>query len=127
MNDTPSVRLDKWLWAARFYKTRTAATAAVEGGKIEVNDSSAKPARQVSPGDRIRIRIAPFTWDLVVTALADRRGTVAQAAALYEEDEASREERERHAQQLRDAPQVRFDGGKPGKRDRRRLDKLRGR
>ncbi|MEZ4377352.1 MAG: RNA-binding S4 domain-containing protein [Gemmatimonadales bacterium] len=126
-DDPTSVRLDKWLWAARFYKTRTAATEAVHGGKVEVNGESAKPARAVVPGDTITVRIPPFTTTLVVTGLAERRGSAAVAAGLYEETAESREARTRHAQLLRDAPLLRFDEGKPSKRDRRRLDRLRGR
>jgi ribosome-associated heat shock protein Hsp15 len=120
-----SVRLDKWLWAARFYKTRSAATEAVLGGKVEVNGDGAKPARSVSPGDTIRVRIAPHEWTVVVTALAERRGSAAQAALLFEETEESRTGRERRAQQLRDAPLLRFDQGKPSKQDRRTIRKLR--
>ena len=121
----PSVRLDKWLWAARFYKTRSAATEAVSGGKVEVNGDAAKPARLVSPGDTIRVRIAPHEWTVVVTGLAERRGSAAQAALLFEESETSRTAREQRIQQLRDAPLLRFDGGKPNKQDRRTIRKLR--
>jgi ribosome-associated heat shock protein Hsp15 len=122
-----SVRLDKWLWAARFFKTRSAATEAVHGGKVTVNGGPAKPARAVSPGDVIELRIAPFTWTLTVTGLAERRGSADQAATLYTETPASLAARERHAQQLRDAPMLRPDGGKPTKRDRRAIDKWKGR
>ena len=121
-----STRLDKWLWAARFYKTRTAATAAVAGGKVEVGGVTAKPARLVTSGDTIRIRIAPYEWTVVVTGLAERRGSAEAAALLYQETDASRAARERHAQQLRDAPLLRFDEGKPGKRDRRMIRKVQG-
>ena len=124
---TEKVRLDKWLWAARFFKTRSAATEAVAGGKVEVNDDAAKPARLVGPGDRVRIRIAPYQWDLVVTATADRRGSAAAAALLYTETDASRDARLRHAEQLRLAPNLEFGSGKPSKKDRRTLGKLRGR
>lgn len=119
------VRVDKWLWAARFYKTRTAATAAVAGGKVTVNAETAKPARTVVPGDTVRIRIAPHEHVVVVTALGDRRGSARDAATLYEETAESRAARELRAQQLRDAPLLRFDAGKPSKRDRRALDRLR--
>ncbi len=122
-----AVRLDKWLWAARFFKTRSAATAAVAGGKVEVNGDPAKPARLVAPGDTVRLRLPPYEHLLVVTALAERRGSAAQAATLFAETEASRAAREQVAQQLRDAPQLRFDGGKPGKRERRVLRKFKGR
>jgi ribosome-associated heat shock protein Hsp15 len=120
-----SVRLDKWLWAARFYKTRSSATEAVVGGKVEVNGDSAKPARAVSPGDTIRIRIAPHEWTVTVTGLAERRGSAAQAAELYVELEESRVARERRVQQLKDAPLLRFEGGKPSGKDRRTIRRLR--
>ena len=120
-----SVRLDKWLWAARFYKTRSAATEAVAGGKVDVNGDAAKPARAVSPGDTIRVRIAPHEWTVTVTGLGERRGSAAQAALLYVELEASRTARERKMQQLKDAPLLRFEGGKPNKQDRRTIRKLR--
>lgn len=119
-----SVRIDKWLWAARFFKTRSAATAAVHGGKVTLNGSPAKPARAVTPGDTVEIRIAPFTWTLVVTGLAERRGSANQAATLYQETPASRAAREHHQQQLRDAPLLRFDSGRPTKRDRRMIHRL---
>jgi ribosome-associated heat shock protein Hsp15 len=120
-----AVRLDKWLWAARFYKTRTAATEAVIGGKVAVNSEAAKPARAVSPGDTIRIRIAPHEWTVTVTGLAERRGSASQAALLYQELEESRVAREKRVQQLKDAPLLRFDGGKPSGKDRRAIRKLR--
>lgn len=121
------VRIDKWLWAARFYKTRSAATEAVAGGKVDVNGDTAKPARSVAPGDLVRVRVSPFEYHLTVTGLGERRGSASQAAALYQESAASLETRERLAQQLRDAPQVVFDDGRPSKRDRRVINKLRGR
>lgn len=120
-------RLDKWLWAARFYKTRSAATEAVQGGKVEVNGERPKPARTIQPGDEIRIRVGPFEHILHVTALADRRGSAAQAAMLYNETADSLAARERHAEQLRLAPNLDFERGKPSKKDRRALGKLRGR
>lgn len=122
-----TTRLDKWLWAARFYKTRSAATAAVAGGKVEVNDDAAKPARTVTIGDVVEVRLPPYTWTVEVTAIGERRGSAAAAAALFRETAASRAARERQAQQLRDAPLLRFDEGRPGKRDRRTIRKLKGR
>jgi len=120
-------RLDKWLWAARFFKTRSAATEAVAGGKVEVNGEHPKPARMVQPGNEIRVRLGPFEHIVVVTAVAERRGTAAQAARLFQETPASLAARERHAELLRLAPNLEFDQGKPNKKDRRALDKLRGR
>ena len=120
------VRLDKWLWAARFFKTRSAATDAVHGGKIDVNGEGAKPARPVQPGDTIRIRLAPYEYIVVVTGLADRRGSAAIAAGLYQETAASRAARERLHEQLRLAPNLEFTAGKPTKKDRRAFEKFRG-
>jgi ribosome-associated heat shock protein Hsp15 len=121
-----SVRIDRWLWAARFYKTRTAATAAVAGGKVELNGETAKPSRPVICGDNIRVRIAPHEWRLTVTGLGERRGSAAIAATLYDETEESIQARETREKQLRDAPMLKFDGGKPSKQDRRALRKLKG-
>ena len=120
------VRLDKWLWAARFFKTRSAATDAVHGGKVDVNGEGAKPARPVQPGDTIRIRLAPYEYIVVVTGLADRRGSAAIAAGLYQETAASRAAHERLHEQLRLAPNLEFTAGKPTKKDRRAFEKFRG-
>ncbi|HXD49737.1 MAG TPA: S4 domain-containing protein [Gemmatimonadaceae bacterium] len=118
-----SVRLDKWLWAARFFKTRSLATDAVAGGKVEVNGERAKPAKAINPGDEIRVRLAPYEHVLIVRELAERRGPAAAAQALYEETAASREARERLAAQLKIAPPafVFEDKGRPTKKDRRDL------
>jgi ribosome-associated heat shock protein Hsp15 len=122
----PRVRLDKWLWAARFFKTRSAATEAVHGGKVDVNGDGAKPARPVQPGDTVRIRLAPYEHVVVVTGLADRRGSAEVAAGLYQETEESRTARERQREQLRMAPNLEFSDGKPSKKDRRAFQKFRG-
>lgn len=127
MTDATKVRLDKWLWAARFFKTRSAATEAVAGGKVEVNGDAAKPARLVGPGDTVRLRLSPYEWILEVTGTAERRGSAEQAATLYAETEASRVARERTAETLRHAPSLEFDRGRPSKKDRRTYDRLRGR
>ena len=120
-----AVRLDSWLWAARFFKTRSMASAAVAGGKVHVNGTRAKPAKGVQPGDRIRVRVGPYEHDVIVRALADRRGPAKVAAALYEETSASREARLRLAEQLRLAPSVRYEGrGRPTKKDRRDLERF---
>jgi ribosome-associated heat shock protein Hsp15 len=120
-----SLRLDSWLWAARFFKTRAIAAAAVDGGKVEVNGARAKRAKALKPGDRVRLRKGPFEYQLTVRGLAQRRGPPAAAAALYEEDPATRAARERLAEQLRIAPSVRFEGkGRPTKKDRRDLDRF---
>jgi ribosome-associated heat shock protein Hsp15 len=122
-----TVRLDKWLWAARFFKTRAEASQAIRAGRVDVNDVRAKPAKALSLGDRVRIRKSPFEFRLTVRALSDKRGRAAQAALLYEEDPAGKAARERLAQQLRVAPTPAYDGkGRPTKRDRRELERLRG-
>ncbi len=125
--DNPKIRLDKWLWAARFYKTRSAATDAVLGGKVDVNGDGAKPARTVRAGDTIVVRVAPYRWELEVTGVGDRRGTAAQAAELYRETPASLLARTQLADQLRLAPALEFSEGRPSKKDRRAIEKLRGR
>lgn len=124
---TTAVRLDKWLWAARFYKTRSLATAAVAGGKVHVNGERAKPAKPVAPGDTVRIRIPPYEWIVAVRDLAERRGSAAVAAGLYEETAASRAARERLALGFRLVQGDVYEGkGRPTKRERRRFDRLRG-
>jgi ribosome-associated heat shock protein Hsp15 len=122
-----AVRLDKWLWAARFFKTRSAATDAVNGGKVDVEGQRPKPAHPVRPGITIRIRLAPYEYTVVVTGMAERRGSAAAAAALYHETDPSKAARERLRDQLRMAPSVEFTKGKPSKKERRILDKARGR
>ena len=119
------VRLDKWLWAARFFKTRSAAAQAVDGGKVDVAGERAKRARLVQAGDVIMIRRPPFEHELVVRALSETRGPAKEAVLLYEETAASREARERLAYQLKNAPTLTFHGvGRPTKRDRRVIDRL---
>lgn len=120
------VRIDKWLWAARFYKTRSAATEAVDGGKIEINGESVKPAKPVKPGDEVRIRNGPFEHVLVVRGLAERRGSPAVAQALYEERPDSVAARERLREQLRMAPAAFTyeEKGRPTKKDRRELQRF---
>lgn len=121
------VRIDKWLWAARFFKTRALASDAVAGGKVEVNGQAAKPAKAIRPGDHVRLRLAPYEFLLTVTALAERRGPASVAAGLYEEDAAGRARRERLEEQLRlDRRSVKHGDAKPSKKDRRDLDRLKG-
>lgn len=120
------VRLDKWLWAARFYKTRALAAEAVEGGKVQLNGDRAKRAKAIQPGDEIRIRLGPYEHHIVVRGMAVRRGPATDAAALYEETAASREARERLALQLRNvAPIFQYEKGRPSKKERRDIDRLR--
>ena len=119
------VRLDKWLWAARFFKTRSAAAQGVDGGKVDVNGERAKRAHQVQVGETITIRRPPYEHHIVVRALAELRGPATAAAKLYEETAQSREAREKLAYQLKVAPTLSFQGsGRPTKRDRRQIAKV---
>jgi ribosome-associated heat shock protein Hsp15 len=120
------VRVDKWLWAARFAKTRSAATELVLAGHVKVSGERVKPAREVGAGDTLEIRLGPARRTVVVTGVADRRGPAKVAATLYEETPESRAGRERLALERRLARPPGADAGaRPTKQDRRRLDALR--
>jgi ribosome-associated heat shock protein Hsp15 len=120
------VRVDKWLWAARFAKTRSAATELVLAGHVKVGGERVKPAREVGAGDTVEIRLGASRRMVVVTGVAERRGPAKVAATLYEETPASREERERLTAERRLARPPGADfGARPTKQDRRRLDALR--
>ena len=129
--ETPSspgrVRLDKWLWAARFFKTRAMAAEAIDGGKVDVNGDRAKRAKQVGAGDRIQLRNGPVEWQLLVRAIAERRGSAEIASRLYEETAEGRTRREAVQEQLRHMPTAfAFGDSRPGKRDRRAIRRLKG-
>jgi ribosome-associated heat shock protein Hsp15 len=117
------VRLDKWLWAARFYKTRALAAEEAERGRVSVNGLAAKPARELRPGDRIVLRQGAVERCVDVLALSLVRGPAPVAQALYRETEASIAAREAAAQRRRLAPEPALDlaAGRPTKRDRRKL------
>ena len=120
------IRIDKWLWAARFFKTRGAATDAVTGGKVLVNGVRVKPSKEVRPADRVEIQIGQLRWEVDVRGLADKRGPANLAAALYEERPDSIAAREQRVRELRIAAPPGADlGARPTKRDRRRLEALR--
>jgi ribosome-associated heat shock protein Hsp15 len=124
-SDAGAVRLDKWLWAARFYKTRSLAARAVVGGKVQVNGRRPKRASTVRIGDRIRVRKGPTEFQLVVRALSARRGPASEARKLYEETAESIRVRESLAAQRKAAPTFLFrEGGKPSKKERRQLRRL---
>lgn len=126
--DADRVRLDKWLWAARFFKTRGLAVEAIQGGRVHVDGARSKPATQVRLGDRLEITVGQGHRTVVVAGLSDRRGPASEAARLYEETAESVARREREAEQRRLAPSPGADvGSRPTKRDRRRLDATRGR
>src|ERR1041384_4899864 len=90
-----SVRIDKWLWAARFFKTRSLATEAVDGGKVELNGERAEPSKLIKAGDELRLRLGPYEHILIVRALGERRGPASVAQTLYEETTASKDAREK--------------------------------
>ena len=115
------VRIDKWLWAARFYRTRGLAAQAIEAGHVRVDGERVKPAQPVRPGNRVGVRKRDLAWDIEVLALDERRGSAAQAALLYREAEESAAARER-ALRERGASRAVATPGRPTKRDRRRLE-----
>jgi ribosome-associated heat shock protein Hsp15 len=121
------VRLDKWLWAARFFKTRSLAAKAVEGGKVRLNGESAKPSRDIRCGDELAIRAGELEWVVEVKALSRQRGPAAQAALLYAEREDSRTRRQA-ALALRKAQPHPAAGvkGRPTKKDRRLIHRFTG-
>lgn len=123
---TEPVRADRWLWAARFVRTRADAVQAINAGHVELSGRAVKPSRLISPGDRLTITIGQQRFDVEVRATAARRGSAAQAALLYEETAASRAERERVATLRRLAAPPGADlGRRPTKRDRRRMEQAR--
>jgi ribosome-associated heat shock protein Hsp15 len=121
------VRIDKWLWAARFFKTRSLAAEAVAAGKVEVNGDRIKPAKLIGLGDTISVRVGPYVHVVTVRGLSERRGPAIVAATLYEETVESVAARTKLAEQLRMAPAafVYEDKGRPTKRDRREIDRFR--
>ena len=126
--DDERVRLDKWLWAARFFKTRSLASEAIAGGKVQVNGDRAKRARPLQVGDEVRVRQGPYEYMVVVRALsAHRRGPASVAAGLYEERPESRAAREAMALQLKTLHAAFVpEKGRPTKRDRREIERLKG-
>jgi len=119
------IRLDKWLWAARFFKTRSLATNAVSGGKIKLNGAPTKPAREIKAGDRLDIFNGDTRWEVIVLALSEKRGPASEARLLYEETAESRAARE--AEQMRRKFEVEPAAdihGRPTKRDRRQMDRF---
>ena len=116
------MRIDKWLWAARFFKTRTLAVAAIAAGHVTVNGERAKPAKELRPGDQVVVRRPPFEHTVLVKALAERRGPASEAALLYEETAESRARRAVLAAEMKSLPQPRFKG-RPTKKTRRDYEK----
>ena len=119
------VRIDKWLWAARFFKTRGLAAEAVGGGKVEINGERAKPSRIVRAGDRLTVRRGPYEWIVIVKNVARLRGPAAQAQLLYDETEESLRQRQTAAAQLElERPPEFAAPGRPTKRDRRAISRF---
>lgn len=120
-----SVRIDRWLWAARMYKTRSQAAAAIEGGKVRLNDARPKTGAPVRVGDIVRVRHGPIERTLRVTGLAERRGRASEAAGLLEETAESLARRREREAQLKLMPDPTYRGkGRPTKRERREIDRL---
>jgi ribosome-associated heat shock protein Hsp15 len=120
------MRVDKWLWAARFYKTRSLAQTAVAGGKVKVAGERVKPAKELAVGDELTIRIGEFEWAITVKALSDKRGPAEVARKLYEEDEASRAQRIAQVADRRAHAAVWGERrGRPTKRERRQMERWR--
>jgi ribosome-associated heat shock protein Hsp15 len=120
------VRVDKWLWAARFFKTRGAATEAVLGGRVHVNGARVKPAKEVAAGDTVELRVGDTEWTVVVAGVADKRGPAKVAQTLYDETPESLAAREQRALERRLARPPGADlGARPTKQDRRRIEALR--
>lgn len=121
-------RVDKWLWAARFYKTRSLAAEAIAGGKVQVNGDRVKRAKPLQVGDEVRIRQGPYEYQVVVRELSSQRGPAARAAELYEEKPSSRSARETLALQLKSLHSAFVpERGRPTKKDRRDIRRFKGR
>jgi ribosome-associated heat shock protein Hsp15 len=121
------MRLDKWLWAARFCKTRSLATQAIDNGRVKVGGERVKPAREIRVGDRLHLHLGDFDWEVTVRGLSLQRGPAPVAQALYEEDAASRARREQQVQdrKLAASPAATLKG-RPTKRDRRQIHRFTG-
>ena len=119
------MRLDKWLWAARFFKTRSLAQQAIESGRVTLNDQRIKPAHVLKISDFVSVRVGELAWRIQVRKLSERRGPAPEARKLYEESAESRAERERRIELRRwSAEPAAAIKGRPTKRDRRRLEDL---
>lgn len=118
------LRIDKWLWAARFYKTRSLATEEIDKGRVCINSLEVKPAKEVKIGDTVALRQGPVTRTLTVRGISDKRGAAPVAQLMYEETEASLRLREQLTEQRRLEPATSQEHGRPTKRDRRDIDKV---
>jgi len=125
-NNAEDVRLDKWLWAARFFKTRSLATEAINGGKVHVNGVRGKPSRKVQVGDQLEITRGIDEFHVTVTGLADKRGSASIAQGLYEESQESIKKRTEESALRRLLNNNTAPAGRPTKRDRREIRKMKG-
>ena len=123
-SESAKLRIDKWLWAARFFKTRSLAIAAIESGKVEVNETRVKPAKTIDTGDTIAIRLGPYQFVVEVLGLSDKRGPAPQAQKLYRETEDSIRRREELAFQRKAQAQNVTREGRPTKKERRDIDRF---
>ena len=117
------LRIDKWLWAARFFKTRSLAVEAVESGKVTMNEVRLKPAKAIGVGDHLDIRLGQYHFEIEVLGLSNRRGPAPEAQKLYRESDASKARRAEIAANLKALPQPTFKG-RPTKRDRREIERF---
>lgn len=124
-NMRSKVRVDKWLWAARFFKTRTLAKTAIEGGKVQIDGQRVKVSREIAPGDVLRIRQGWDEREVVVAAVSDQRRAAPIAQTLYEETQESIERRSRAAEARKAAGAISRPTQKPGKHERKALERLR--
>ena len=121
------LRIDKWLWAARFFKTRSLAAQAIDGGRVRVNGARVRPAKDVRPGDEVSVHIGELEWVIEVRGLAARRGPAEEARKLYEEREESRARRQAAVEARKQLPEPAFGlRGRPTKHDRRMMKRLTG-
>ncbi len=121
-NSPKTMRLDKWLWCARFYKTRRLATDAIKSGKVKSNGDKIKPSHVVKPGDLYTIRRGPYIYEITVLRLATHRRPASEAMLLYEENQDSKSQREQLAEQLKaQNAMLPHSQGRPTKRERRRI------
>lgn len=127
MAELDSIRLDKWLWAARFYKTRKLASDAIAGGKVHVNDQRAKPSKEIKPGTHLSITKDSLNWEITVLALTSQRRPAKEAALLYEEEEESRAKRQQQIieqREMRELFPYNSPEHKPNKKERRLIHRF---
>jgi ribosome-associated heat shock protein Hsp15 len=122
--DNSKLRIDKWLWAARFFKTRALAVDAIESGKVLLNNDRIKPAKTVMASDMLSIRLGPYLFEVEILGLSDRRGPAPQAQKLYRETEAGKLKRETLAAEIKAQPKPSELKGRPTKRDRREIERF---